>query len=125
MIPKRLLSIAGVLIVTLSLVAFAASGRLDVKPGDEYRVCDCSGCACNTISAMEGKCHCGHELVKAKVTRAEKDAAYFKAEKWDKERKFITVGKYACACGPSCSCKTISQMAGKCGCGHDLTKVAD
>jgi hypothetical protein len=111
------------MIVVLSLAAFAASGRLDVKTGEEYRVCDCSGCACNTISTREGKCHCGSELVKAMVARIEKDAAYFKAEKWDKERKFSTVGKYVCGCGPSCACKTISQMEGKCGCGHDLVKA--
>ena len=49
--------------------------------------------------------------------------AYFKAAGWDKERAFNTVGKYVCACGPSCDRKTISQKPGKCGCGHELKKV--
>ena len=116
---------AGVLF-TLALVGLAyqsATGKLDVKAGEEYYVCNCASCACTTISTVKGKCGCGNDLVKAKVTKVEKDTASFKADAWDKERPFNTVGKYMCACGASCSCKTVSQKAGKCGCGHDLKKV--
>ncbi len=101
----------------------SSTGKLDVKPGEEYYACNCTGCPCNTISGLAGKCGCGNDLVKAKVTRVEKDTAYLKAESWDKERPFNTVGKYVCACGSQCSCKTISQKPGKCGCGHELKKV--
>ena len=30
---------------------------------------------------------------------------------------------YACSCGPSCICGTISQSKGKCACGADLVQV--
>ena len=29
---------------------------------------------------------------------------------------------YACACGASCPCKTISRQPGKCGCGVEMVK---
>jgi hypothetical protein len=32
-------------------------------------------------------------------------------------------GKYVCACGAGCTCNTISQKPGKCGCGQALKKV--
>ena len=114
------------LLFTVALMGLAyqsATGKLDVKAGEEYYACNCTGCPCNTISSLKGKCGCGNDLVKAKVTRVEKDKAYFKADAWDKERSFNTVGKYICACGPTCSCKTVSQKPGKCGCGHDLKQV--
>ena len=30
---------------------------------------------------------------------------------------------YVCGCGEKCGCKVLSKKAGKCNCGHDLTKV--
>lgn len=115
-----------ILLLTVALAGFALqspSGKLDVKAGEEYYVCGCTECGCETISTKAGKCGCGHDLVKGTVTKVEKDVALFKSAGWDKERSFHTTGKYVCACGPSCSCKTVSQKPGKCGCGHDLKKV--
>jgi hypothetical protein len=119
------------MVLAMALIAvsfsFAATpkGKLDVKVGDQFYVCNCGeGCACNTISRKPGKCTCAHdEMVKATVTRVEGDVAYFKAEGWDKERPFKTVGKYMCACGPECGCDTISQKPGKCACGKKMKKV--
>jgi hypothetical protein len=119
--------VASVLLFMVSLVGFAfqsPTGNLTVKPGEEYYVCGCTGCGCETISTKAGKCGCGQDLVKATVTKVDGDTAYFKADGWDKDRAFHTTGKYACACGPSCGCKTISQKPGKCSCGHDLAKVS-
>jgi len=118
--------LAPVLLFTVALVGLAfqsPTGKLDVKPGEEYNVCGCTTCGCETVSTKAGKCGCGHDLVKAKVTKVDGETAYLKADSWDKERAFHTTGKYACACGASCGCKTVSQKPGKCGCGHDLKKV--
>lgn len=30
---------------------------------------------------------------------------------------------YVCGCGEKCGCESISKKAGKCNCGHDLSKV--
>ena len=108
----------------LVLASETASGRLDVKVGEEYYVCNCPGCDCHTISSSaKGKCSCGNDLVKAKVTQVKGETAHFKADGWKEERPFGLVGKYTCACGPTCTCKTISQKPGTCGCGKELKKV--
>jgi hypothetical protein len=125
---RTILITAMVLAMALSVVSlsFAATkGKLDVKVGDQFYVCNCGEkCPCNTISRNPGKCACGHDdMVKATVTKVEGNVAYFKAEGWDKERPFKTVGKYMCACGPGCNCDTISQTPGKCPCGKALKKV--
>jgi len=75
------------------------------------------------MSMKEGNCTCGNKMVKAKVTKVEKDVAYVKAEGWDKPRAFNTQGKYMCACGPSCACNMISQHPGKCVCGENMKPV--
>ena len=31
-------------------------------------------------------------------------------------------GLYSCGCGPTCTCNTLSDKPGKCGCGKDLVK---
>ena len=126
MASKRSLLFAAGMLFTYALVALAyqgSTGKLTVKAGEEYYVCNCTSCPCNTISSLKGKCGCGNDLVKAKVIRVEKNTAYFKAEAWDKDRQFNTIGQYVCACGSECSCKTVSQKPGKCGCGHELKKV--
>jgi hypothetical protein len=113
-------------LLTAVLIGYAFqnhTGKLNVKPGEEYYVCNCTNLCCETISTKAAKCGCGLDLVKATVTRVEKDKAYFKAAGWDKDRAYKTVGKYACDCGSTCDCKTISQKPGKCACGHDLKKV--
>jgi len=30
---------------------------------------------------------------------------------------------YVCGCGDKCGCEVVSLKAGKCGCGHELTRV--
>jgi hypothetical protein len=117
-----------ILALTMALVSLSFAvqkGKLDVKVGDQFYVCNCGeACPCNAISRNPGKCPCGHDdMVKATVTKVEGNAAYFKAEGWDKERPFKTVGKYMCACGPDCKCDAISQTAGKCPCGKAMKKL--
>lgn len=115
-----------VLGVTMALVlsAYAGSnGKMDLKVGDEVYACNCGEkCPCNTLSRNPGKCTCGKELVKAKVTKVEEGKAYLMAKGWEKERVFKTTGKYACNC-PGCKCGTISQNPGKCSCGVEMKKV--
>lgn len=124
---KKTVVVLSVLLLALGVAVLAAAAggkKLDVKVGDSYYVCNCGdACPCDTISGKEGKCSCDKPLVKAKVTKAEGDKAFFKADGWDKEREFALVGKYACACGPECKCDTISQNPGKCPCGAELKKV--
>jgi hypothetical protein len=122
---KKHLLIMSVLVLSLSvvLVAFAAlkGNKIELKVGDEVYACACgAGCDCDTLSRAPGKCSCGSDLVKAKVTKVEAGKAYVKAEGWPEARTFKTEGKYICACGPGCNCDTISQKPGKCGCGSDL-----
>jgi hypothetical protein len=96
------------LVIVVALFPFAAEkGKLDLKAGDERYVCNCGEkCPCNMISSNEGKCTCGIDMVKAKVAKVEKGKATFKANLWEKERSFKTVGKYACNCAPGCKCDT-------------------
>ena len=114
-------------VLVMAMVAFsiaAEKGKLDLKVGDECYVCNCGEkCACNTISMNPGKCTCGNDMVKAKVAKVEKGKVSFKAEGWEKERSFKTIGKYACNCSPGCKCGTISQNPGKCTCGSDMKKL--
>jgi len=115
-----------VLVLSLvSAIAIAGSrGSFVLKAGDELYVCDCGEkCPCDSMSNNPGQCTCGKDLVKAKVTRVEKEKAFFKAEGWGKERAFKTVGKYTCACPPACKCDTISQNPGKCTCGVEMKKL--
>ena len=65
----------------------------------------------------------GKEMVKATVVKTEGNTALLKAAGWEKERPFTTTAKYACACGESCKCDTISQNPGKCTCGTEMEKV--
>jgi hypothetical protein len=124
---KRSLHIALVILLSLMMVGVALAGtpgKMDLKVGEEVYVCNCGpSCPCQTMSMKEGNCTCGNKMVKAKVTKVEKDLAYVKAEGWDKPRAFNTRGKYMCACGPSCNCGTISQNPGKCVCGNDMKPV--
>ena len=118
-----------ILVTLLSLmmagVAFAATpGKMDLQVGEDVYVCNCGpSCPCLTMSMKEGECTCGNKMVKAKVTKVEKDIAYVQAEGWEKPRGYNPQGKYMCACGPSCNCGTISQNPGKCVCGNDMKPV--
>jgi hypothetical protein len=113
-----------VLSLMLVTAVFAESGKMNLKVGDEVYVCNCGpSCPCNTMSTRAGDCTCGNKMVKAKVTKVEKDVAYVQAEGWQKPAAFRTQGKYMCACDPSCTCNTISQNPGKCVCGKEMKPV--
>ena len=115
---------AVLLMVVVAFSLAAEKGTLTLKVGDERYVCNCGEkCACNTISMNQGQCTCGSDMVKAKVANIEKGTANFKAEKWQKERTFKTIGKYTCDCSPDCKCGTISQNPGKCTCGAEMKKI--
>ena len=124
---KRSLCIVIVALLGLMMVGVAVAatpGKMDLKVGEEVYVCNCGPtCPCNSMSMKEGNCTCDNKMVKAKVTKVEKDVAYVKAEGWDKPRAFTTQGKYMCACDPSCNCNMISQKPGKCVCGENLKPV--
>jgi len=111
--------------VSVAMIAYADStGKIDLKVGDEIYACNCGdGCDCKTLSRVPGKCRCGNALVKAVVVKVEDGTAYLQAEGWKEPRAFKTQGKYACACGSECKCHTISQQAGKCGCGTEMKEV--
>ncbi|MCP5531870.1 MAG: hypothetical protein H7A48_01735 [Akkermansiaceae bacterium] len=38
---------------------------------------------------------------------------------------FTKVRQYVCDCGPDCTCTTVSDKPGKCGCGRDLVLKKD
>ena len=123
---KKVLAIGVVILLCLAMagISFAAlkNGQMNLKVGDEVYVCGCGeGCPCLTMSRNPGKCVCGKDLVKSKVTKVEKGKATVMVN--GKEQVFPTKGKYACACGPKCNCNTISQSPGKCGCGSEMTAV--
>lgn len=105
------------LTILLALVVNAGmKSSMDLKAGDQVYACTCGEkCPCDTISNNEGKCTCGVEMAKAKVLRAGEGKATLLVG--GDEKEFDTVAKYACACGPSCPCNTISQNPGKCTCG--------
>jgi hypothetical protein len=107
--------------VAMAVVAFAASnGVMDVKPGDEIYVCACGeACPCDTMSRNPGKCSCGKDLIKVKVTKVENGMVYVDGGK----KAYKQTGKYTCACGPACKCDTVSQNPGKCTCGQDMVPV--
>jgi hypothetical protein len=107
--------------MAMAVVAFAASnGVMDVKPGDEIYVCGCGeACSCDTMSRNPGKCSCGKDLIKVKVTKVENGMVYVDGGK----KAYKQTGKYTCGCGPACKCDTISQNPGKCTCGQDMVPV--
>jgi hypothetical protein len=118
---KKVLILA--LVCTLALATFALAaqkGKMNVKVGDEIYVCACGeGCPCDTMSRNPGQCTCGMDLVKTKVTKVENGKIWVEA----REKPFLSVGKYACNCGPKCQCNTISQKPGNCTCGKKMAKV--
>jgi hypothetical protein len=124
---KKLLRIGSAILLSLMIMvafAFAESGKMKLTVGEEVYVCNCGpSCPCHTMSTKEGNCTCGNKMVKAKVTKVDKDMTYVKAEGWEKPRGYNPQGKYMCACGPSCNCGTISQNPGKCVCGSDMKPV--
>ena len=122
---KRVFSVMLAAVLTLTLLSICLAelkgGKIDLKVGDEVYVCGCDNCPCYTLSRSPGKCTCGNDLVKTKVSKIDGDKAYVAVK--GKDIPFPTVGKYACPCGAGCNCDTISQAPGKCACGKDLKKV--
>ena len=109
-------------VFTLAFATFAVADKtkMKVKVGDELYVCACGeGCPCDTMSRNAGQCSCGKDMVKTKVTKVEKG----KITVASRNKPFISVGKYACDCGPDCKCDTISQNPGNCTCGKKMVEV--
>ena len=112
------------LILGVMGIAAAETAKMDLKVGDSVYACNCGeDCPCYTMAKKPGKCACDKEMVEAKVTKVEDGKAYLQAQGWEKARPFLTVGKYACACGPDCTCNTISQKPGKCACGKEMKAI--
>ena len=120
---KKLMGLFGivVLVLGLTLTAFAAKEKFDAKAGDTIYVCGCGeGCKCGTLSRKEGKCGCGKKLVKTTVTKVDNGKVFYKVE--GKELSASMTGKFYCSCD-SCDCATVSQKPGKCGCGKALVPM--
>jgi len=109
--------------IAVASMCFAAEpSKMKLKKGDEVYVCGCGkACPCDTMSRKEGKCSCGKDLIKAKVTKVKGGQAFFMIN--GEEKGFKMQGKYACACGAGCNCGTISQKPGKCVCGKEMKEV--
>ena len=123
---KKAFIISLVLIFTMVFAgaALAEAGKMNLKAGDTVYACNCGpDCPCHTMSMKAGNCACAKAMVEAKVTKVEDGMAYLQGQGWEKPRAFKMMGKYACDCGPSCDCNTISQNPGKCVCGKDMKKV--
>lgn len=117
-----ILAILLVVVVAGTLLLAQETNKMILKAGDEVFACNCgAGCDCQTLSRKEGNCSCGNPLAKAKVKSVGDGTAVLVFG--DREQTFKTVGKYMCACGPSCKCGTISQKPGKCSCGVDMIEV--
>ncbi len=117
---KKLLILVVVMTLAFAAHAFADKTEMVAKVGDELYVCGCGDeCKCDTMSTNAGTCSCGKNLVKSKVTKVEKGKITMEVRK----RPFVSIGKYACACGPDCKCDTISQNPGNCSCGKQMMEV--
>ncbi|HSB06424.1 MAG TPA: hypothetical protein VLD55_11455 [Candidatus Sulfobium mesophilum] len=117
---KKLLTLVVVMTLAFAVQAFADKTEMTAKVGDELYVCGCGeGCPCDTMSRNPGTCTCGKDLVKAKVTKVEKGKITMEG----RNRPFVSIGKYACACGAGCKCDTISQNPGNCSCGKKMMEV--
>ncbi len=117
---KKLLIFAVVLTLGLATLVFADKTEMTAKVGDELYVCGCGeGCPCDTMSRNPGKCTCGKDLVKSKVTKVEKGLITIDV----RSKPFVSIGKYACACGGGCKCDTMSQSQGNCSCGKKMMEV--
>ena len=117
-----ILAVVATVFFVIFVYAALENGTMMLAPGDEVYVCGCGdSCPCRTISRNPGQCTCGKDLVKSKVVKVEEGMAVLDVN--GKEETFPTTGKYACACGPSCNCDTISQSPGNCTCGQPMAPV--
>ncbi|AJE03879.1 hypothetical protein [Geobacter pickeringii] len=105
----------------LGMAAGALAGGGAIKAGDEIYVCNCGEkCPCGEIAKKAGRCTCGKDMVKARVTGVEKGKVVVTLD--GREREFKTVGKYACGCA-GCGCGSTAQSAGKCACGKPMKEA--
>ena len=112
------------MVAAVTLVFARDKSTIDLKTGDDVYACNCGEkCGCKTMSMNAGKCTCGKDMVKAKVTKVEGGAVTLTAAGWEKARAYPATGKFMCACGASCKCDTVSQEAGKCTCGTEMKKA--
>jgi hypothetical protein len=123
---KKVCALAAALILVVVATICLANATSDqaspFKVGDTVYVCGCgAGCGCGTVSSKEGTCACGKNLIKSSVTKVENGKLFYMVN--GAEMSAPTTGKYICACGSACPCKTISQKPGKCGCGGALKKM--
>jgi hypothetical protein len=117
---KKQLVLMIVLTISVATFALADKGTMTPKVGDELYVCGCGdACKCDTMSKSPAQCTCGKDLVKSKVTKVEEGKITMEG----RNRPFVSIGKYVCACGPECKCDTISQSPGDCGCGKKMKEV--
>ncbi len=117
---KKVLILMIVFTLIFSTFALADKTKMKTKVGDELYVCACGeGCPCDMMSRNPGQCTCGKDLVKTKVTKVEKGKMTVES----RGKPFVSVGKYACDCGPDCKCDTISQNPGNCTCGKKMVEV--
>lgn len=118
---RKLVICSIVTFIAFAGLALADKTEMTGKVGDEIYVCGCGdGCPCDMMSKKPGQCACPMDLVKTKITKIEPGKITVEA----RTRPYLSVGKYACACGSGCGCDTISQNPGKCACGKDLAPVA-
>ena len=120
---RKAVVLLAVLTLVVVAVAFAANPKPAFKIGNEVYVCNCPEVCCQTISKHAGKCPCGIDMVKAKVTGTVKGEVTLLGAGWEKDKVFSTEAKFACNCDPKCDCDTISQKAGKCPCGKEMKAV--
>jgi hypothetical protein len=117
---KKLFVLMIVLAISVATFALADKGTMTPKVGDELYVCGCGdGCKCDMMSTNPAQCPCGKDLVKSKVTKVEEGKITMDV----RNRPFVSIGKYVCACGPECKCNTISQNPGNCSCGKKMIEV--
>ena len=117
---KKLLILTIAFALAFVTLALADNTKMTAKVGDQLYVCACGeGCPCDTMSRNPGQCSCGKDLIKAKVTKVGKKKITVDSRK----KPFLSVGKYACDCGPDCKCDTISQNPGNCTCGKKMIEV--
>jgi len=118
-----MLAMLAAVFFAMAVHAALEKGSMNLAPGDEVYACGCGAdCNCRTLSRNPGQCMCGKDLVQAKVMKVEGTMAMLDVN--GKEETFPTVGKFACACGATCNCDTISQSAGsKCTCGTPMAPV--
>ena len=119
---KKLLILMIVFAFAFASLALADKTKMTSKVGDELYVCACGeGCPCVTMSRSPGQCTCGKDMVKTKVTKVENGEITVES----REKPFVSIGKYACDCGPDCKCDTISQNSGNCTCGKKMMEVKE